>query len=486
MGIDFARFRAGAVMLLLGGLAGCAQGPARGPVALAVRPAQFNFDQSAPATPVTGWWWRSFGNEELDTTVQRVLAGNLSLAAARARLAQLDAVRARARTTRWPQASVGAGWDHDLERTPERSDGWQVDLSVTSAVDIFDRLGALAAQRDWEWVAQGERLHATQLAVAATTVELYYGVVAQRQLLALLQDQASTAREVLGLIERRYEQGLISRLDVLQQRGQVAEIATLVPAAEDALQLLLTELTVLAGLPSGSFDTLATGVGFATLEPLFPAGEPFDLLQARPDLRAAQADLQAVDADLSRAVAERWPRLSFSGSVAWLNGRAVNGSPVAALAADLVQPLLDWGGRRMEVARVQALREERLLALSQAFLRAVADLESAVKSEERQRELMALLEDRGNLLRETLRQANRRYESGLTDYLPVLSVTQQLHALEQRMVRENRTLMSLRVDQFVGIGGPMPALDEKLAGDSVGGGDVDAREVADALDQLAQ
>ena len=95
-----------------------------------------------------------------------------------------------------------------------------------------------------------------------------------------------------------------------------------------------------------------------------------------------------------------------------------------------------------------------------------------------------MLDDRTGILRETLRQANRRYDSGLTDYLSVLSVTQQLHSLEQRLVRENRVLISLRVSQFVSMGGPMP---KQTDGDASGlGGELHAGERVDTIDQLSQ
>ncbi|MCC5022331.1 MAG: hypothetical protein J6386_05825 [Candidatus Synoicihabitans palmerolidicus] len=66
------------------------------------------------------------------------------------------------------------------------------------------------------------------------------------------------------------------------------------------------------------------------------------------------------------------------------------------------------------------------------------------------------MENRGAILRDALGQADRRYESGLTDYLAVLSVTQQLYAVEQRTVRERRNLMGQRLAQYIAMGGPMP------------------------------
>lgn len=451
----------GVVALLL--LAGCAHPTGRTAVPRPVAVAAFTFAQAEAVGPVAAPWWTTFGNAELDTLVERALAGSLTVGAARARLDQADAVRARVRAGNRPELSLAGGWDRDVKRAPLRSDSGEIGAQLTAEVDIFGRLHALEAVREWEWSGARERLAAARLAVTATTVELYYGVVAQRQLLALLAQQRDTAETVLGLIERRYTEGLISRLDVLQQQGQVAEIATLVPAVERELRTLELQLAVVAGEAPDGGGTVALEAGFAELPVISTVAVPGDLLGARPDLRAARADLLAADAEVGRAVAERWPKLSLSGSSLWLDGRDTYGSPVVALAANLVQPLVDWGERRAEVTRVGAVVRERLALYSQAYLRAVAELETAMAAEINQRQLLARLEDRATILRETLRQAERRYASGLTDYLAVLSVTQQLFAVEQRLVRERRELMSVRVEQHAGMGGPMPVVEDSEA-----------------------
>jgi outer membrane protein TolC len=444
----------GALGALSGG--GCVHSSYPSDPSPAVPVAEFTFIPAAERAALSPAWWTTFGDEELNRWVEAALEGSLTIDGAEARVAQAAALRTRVASGNLPEISLELEGDHDVKRDFVRSDGVELGLGFSVELDIFGRLQALEKVREWEWVEQRERLAAVRLAVATATVELYYGIVAQRHLLDLLADQRRTAETVLRLIELRFSEGLISQLDVLQQRGQVAEIATVEPAVARDLRIFELQLATLAGRAPTEKGQVGIEANFAQLAEMGSMGQPTDLLSSRPDLRAARAEVLAADADLGRAVAERWPRLSVRGSSIWLDGRDTNGSPVVALAAGLVQPLIDWGARRAETERVGALVRERLLTLSQTFILAVAEVEIAVEVETRQHELMERLEERATILRETLRQAERRYASGLTDYLSVLSVTQQLFAVEQRLVRERRELMSARVAQFVSLGGPMP------------------------------
>lgn len=159
--ISFIRHGGTATALLV--LAGCASASRETTAEAAVpvmRPAAFIFDHPRDANERSEAWWLAFGSQELNTTVVRVLAGNLTLASARARWDQLDAVRRRARGQQRPQLDAALGWDRDVKREPRRADGLQAELGIDVPLDIFDRLESLATQREWEWVAQEERLEA--------------------------------------------------------------------------------------------------------------------------------------------------------------------------------------------------------------------------------------------------------------------------------------------------------------------------------------
>ena len=134
---------------------------------------------------------------------------------------------------------------------------------------------------------------------------------------------------------------------------------------------------------------------------------------------------------------------------------------MATLSSGLALPLLDWGSRRAEVVRSKEVYRERLAIFAQVYQDAVLDVENAVVRAVKQRELNERLEERGKLLEEVLQQSQERYTRGLTDYLPVLTSLQQLNAVEQRLIRERRKLLSQRVTLHRALGGPVPTQESE-------------------------
>jgi outer membrane protein TolC len=136
----------------------------------------------------------------------------------------------------------------------------------------------------------------------------------------------------------------------------------------------------------------------ASVGNLPPLGIPSDLLLHRPDLRAQRDRLVAADAAIGEAMAARLPRLTLTGSFFLVDSANASG-PAGSLLAGLMQPLLDWGRRKAEVERNQALYEERLTTFTLTYLEAIEEVENILYRENRQREYVQLLDARRHILR---------------------------------------------------------------------------------------
>jgi outer membrane protein TolC len=444
------RASAGRTSLLLAGALGLG-GCALHRVDMAPRPsvaAERGAGETAPdaAKKKHEPWWLGFQSAELDGLMTEALA-----------------IYRRAGGALKPQIGLEGSFDSDVaaEGRALRDDGWEAGATLSWEVDFLKRLGSTRLARAADVRARESLREVTRLSLSAGIAEVYFGIVEQRQLLVLLAKQQQTSRELLRIIERRYEQGLVSRLDLLQQQAQVAEVDSQIPTVEAVLLDLNNQLGALLGGLPGARDQEKIGAQamFPDLPEMARLGRADELLSLRPDLRAAQADLVSADAETARALAERLPRLTFSAEAVLIEGRGPSGSLVT-FAADLVQPLLDWGQRRSEWVRTKAVYRERLAIFSQTYVRAVWALDTLVRSEVTQRELLERLRERKRLLDAALALAINRYTSGLTDYLPVLSSTQQLYALDQRLIREQRRLTSLRIALHQALGGPLPEWKE--------------------------
>ncbi len=403
-------------------------------------------------------WWSEWSMPQLDALIREALARNFDAAAAKERFEQALATYGRAQGANRPQLNLTGGYSRDVKADSRalRDDQWSAGLSATWELDVFRRLDSTRLARKADAASRQGALDTARLTVSVGVAEAYFGIVEQRSLLALLQQQAKTASDLLRLVEQRYEQGVVSRLDVLQQQSQLSDLRSQIPPAEAALGELYGQLATLLGRLPGEADFAgqASANKFPALPALPTIGDPSALLRLRPDLRSAQADLISADAETARALADRIPRLSLSlDGLKTYNRGGEFGTII--LGASLVQPLLDWGNRRSEWVRTKAVYRERLNSFTQSYIKAVWEVDSLLRTGSKQIELLERLEERKALLQATLDQARSRYDSGLTDYLPVFTAVQQLYAIEQRLVREQRRLVSLRVSLHRSLGGPL-------------------------------
>jgi len=397
-------------------------------------------------------WWAVFGDSKLDALIRQSLENNHDVLQAVARLAQASSLTRQAKALRFPQFDLEA-----VSRKEWRESGEQERLNLIGGalaweVDVFNRLGSAALARQSEQVARLEDIEAVRLSLSAEVAEAYFDAVEQRNQLALLQSQIDTDRELLELIQLRFDSGLTASVDVWQQSSQLAEIESLIPPAEALLRSSENRLDVLIGQVPDAIDRVADADTFAEIGELPFLGVPSDLLLNRPDLRALRNELVAVDAEIGRAIAERLPLVLLDGSLLYQDGPDVSG-PAALVLGSLMQPLIDWGARKAEVERNRALYVERLAAFSQAYAEAIESVENTLYQERKQLEFIDRLERRRGFLERTVVEAKDRYANGLTDFLPVLSAIKELQQIERILLRQQRVLVGFRIQLHRALGG---------------------------------
>lgn len=408
---------------------------------------------ASPApTPPDRVWWAAFGDSKLDALIRRALKNNFNVLQALARLDQAAALTRQAKAVRLPFLDLEANSQKEWIDGDGQEGFTQVGGALTWEIDVFNRLGSAALARQSEQTARLEDVEAVRLSLSAEVAEAYFDAVEQRRQLALLQQQIDIDRDLLELTELRFNGGLTASVDVLQQNSQLAETESLVPLAEAALRVSENRLDVLMGQAPDALDRVGDEDDFVEIGDLPFLGVPSDLLLKRPDLRAIRSELVAADAEIGRAIAERLPRVTLDGSYLYGDGPGFTG-PAALLLGSLVQPLLDWGARKAEVERNQALYVEQLAAFSQAYLEAIEDVENTLYQERKQREFLDRLERRRRVLAQTVEETQDRYTNGLTDFLPVLDAVQELRQIERILVQQKRELLGFRIQLHRALGG---------------------------------
>lgn len=454
--------------LLAAGLAGCAVGPdykASAPSVpehwQAIRSASVQAGASDAAALQS--WWRHFGDAELNRLMERALSGNLDLKIALSRIEQARAERRGTRAELFPKVDVKAGAQRNENPFPGFAPGLKFDLfelgfDALWEIDLFGR-----QQRRLEAAAadlQGAEEQYRQARVVLTS-ELARGYVEYRALqhqLDITRANLTAQRHTLRLTERLAAEGIGTKHDVVRARAQAAATEADVPALEAGIGASLRQLEALLGQRPGTLDAELSAAG-ATPGALALAvlASPSETIQQRPDVRAAERRLAAATAMQGAAIAELFPKISLSAFLGLRNTDIEQLFKSAAFsygtAANLLQPLLNFGRIRAGIDLADAKQQEAYLAYEKAVLEALRETETALtrylKEEVRRQTLDHSVAD----LKESVRLSKLRYQEGVSSFLEVLDAERALYVAEIDLARSGAETATKLIAVYKALGG---------------------------------
>ena len=327
-------------------------------------------------------WWEVFHCRPLNVIVERAIAENADLAAARAAVRIAQANTDAERGSAAPQVSAGFNASRQKPSTAQASaSGTSVSpyslhsgqLSVSYLPDVFGlnrrRVETLAARTE----AQHFELEATYLTLTSRVALAAIEEAALRDEKKATRANIAVGREFLGNLEQQLDVKDVSRLDVATQQAALAEIEQMLPPIEKRLAANRDLMTALTGHLAG--EGLAETFEFSCLKVPrnLPLSLPSEIVRRRPDVRAAEANMHAATADIGVAVANRLPQFNLTANV------GTSASSISNLV-HLTSPFAFWtmAGSAAQVLFDGFSAEQRQRAAEAGLDRAAALYRSAV------------------------------------------------------------------------------------------------------------
>ncbi|WP_230293150.1 efflux transporter outer membrane subunit [Croceicoccus sp. Ery5] len=420
------RVRLPALLLCTAALSACAAGPQVDPRADIAAPPAFAAD--LPDAGTDDDWWKGFGDPVLDTLVERGLAANLDIAAARERMRAAEALLRAERGDRLP--AIDGAADIGTATGDNSRSSASAGLFLEFDPDINGRMGAeirAAAAR----YAEADYLRADQRRIVAAAIARQY--VEYRRTgaqLELLEESTGLQEQTLDVVTLRYEAGLSANLDVRRAAADLAQTRARRGILEIQRAQAVHALALLLGEAPGTFaPDGASGIDAIPAYRGGPAlGQPVDLLRRRTDLLAAEARLQEAAANVGIEQADLRPSLTVPASIVLGGGNLGDffDDFLASVGAALDIPLFDGGRRRAEVDAADAELGARYAEYRYAFLDALGETENALVAidafGQREVALSAAIEQS----EAALEQSNALYREGLASLFDVLDAQRQL------------------------------------------------------------
>jgi multidrug efflux system outer membrane protein len=383
-----------------------------------------------------GEWWKIFADDSLNALESEALLANQDLQAAAARLSQSRALRQDARSGLFPQIDTGFG--PTRQRASPASQGlaadaasspstvWRAQVNVSYEADLFGRVASTVDAASADAQRSEALFQSVRLALQADVAQQYFLL---RELDATQELYSGTVKlrtESLKLVQRRFDEGDISEVDVARARSELASaqaesygIARQRASAEHALAVLL-------GKTPAEFSFAARPL--TRLSITIPAGLPSELLERRPDIAAAERAMAAANARVGVAKAAWFPQLNLTGGLGYESsklGDLFNWSSRTFLLGPLVGtaltlPLFDGGRRDAGVNRARAVYEEDVASYRQSVLNAFREVEDNLAN-------LRILDDQTKAQDEAVQASSRaarlshvQYREGSVSYFDVI------------------------------------------------------------------
>ncbi|GAM07523.1 RND efflux system outer membrane lipoprotein [Novosphingobium sp. MBES04] len=415
----------------------------------------FSFAQPGPQGVAGAPWWNEFEDPQLTALVDEVLAANADLAAAGIRLRQ---ARQNAALTRWQQFPTFNGGatsnaSKDLTGNARWSKSSALSAGASWEVDLFGRLDAQADAARWEAEASAQDLAATRLSLIGTTASAWWQLGLANEQITIGEQSLAYLRKLLDLVQRQYDAGSVSRLELRDAQQSVA-------SQEASLtQLRQTRIEVLKALAALLGQQDYTGPELANLPqrklPAIAAGTPSSLLARRPDLAAAQWRLRAALASSDATVASYLPSFSLTGALGTASSALLGfvSNPAASLGAALSLSELNPEKIRLGSAVARADFEAAREDLRQTFYDALRDTEIALSARNQYIEQGTALDANYLAALDAEELYARQYRVGYIPLRDLLDAQERLRSARSSLIQNRYNQLSAQIEVYQALGG---------------------------------
>jgi NodT family efflux transporter outer membrane factor (OMF) lipoprotein len=417
------------------------------------------------ATPAVDWW-KLFESQPLDELIRAAASNNHTLSAARATLLEAQELVAAQSGARYPQVSVDAGAGR--QKYGAQFAGpfsvppftyLAVGATVRYTLDYTGGIARSVEQREALAQYQQSEVEAAYLSLTGNVALQAMIIASTRAQLQAVSELLAEDRDNLSLVRTAFQNGSVSKTDVLTAESQLASDETLLPPLYHQLAIARHALAVLVGQTPADWSPPDFELAQIKLPRELPVSLPSELVHRRPDILAAEAQLHAATAAVGIATANLYPQVTLTASggqqalpaTAW---QLFDRSGTAwSLISGLTAPIFDGGtlraDRRAAIDELHASAERYQQTVLESFGQ-VADV------------LDALSQDAGSLAAQThalatsqssLELSRQSYGAGNTGILQVLDAQRQLQQAQLGFVRAQAQQYLDTTQLFLALGG---------------------------------
>ena len=395
-----------------------------------------------PASPKDtfpkGTWWQIFHDSSLDAYEQQLLRANQTLVAARDRLSQARSLARVAAADYFPSLSAdpsavrvrgsgnrplnGAAVPNGVTR-PYTQSVYAIPFSLNYEADLFGRVRRNVEAANASLQSTAADLGNVQLVLTAELAADYFTLRELDAEYQVVEESVGLQRKALDLLNQRHTGGIASGLEVAQQATLLDSTISQAALVQQTRAQYEHAIAVLVGQPASNFSLPVAPL--KTNPPAVPLGVPSDVLERRPDVATYERDMAYANAKVGLARTAFYPRITLGGA-GGVESTAITSlfnapSFFWSLGADALEPVLQGGRNRANLAAARAAYDESVANYRQTVLTAFQQVEDGISNLSTLSQALSTQAAAVDDARRALEIANNRYVGGVTNYLDVIT-----------------------------------------------------------------
>lgn len=408
-------------------------------------------------------WWEQFGDPVLNELVATALRENKDLMIATARIDEFAGNYGFVRSGLFPQ--IGAGYEASRQKNigtvavgagaDKAFNSYSAVLNASWEIDIWGRIRRQTEAARAQLLATEEGRNAVVLSLVGSVAGAYTNLRSLDRQLEIARETAKSRGESYELFKLRFSGGLISLLELSQNKSQYEEALASIPPLEKAIAQQENGLSVLLGRNPGPIVRGKSIDQFAL--PAIPAGLPSDLLERRPDIRRAEQNLIAANAQIGAAKAAYFPTISLTGLFGYASPSLSNlfnsQSKVWQYSAPISMPIFTAGAIAGQVQAAEAVQQQALFGYQKAIQEAFREVDDSLVSQDRTREQLLAQKRQVEALQQYASTARLRYDNGYTSFIEVLDAERSLFNVQLQFTQTQQVQLQAMINLYLAMGG---------------------------------
>jgi multidrug efflux system outer membrane protein len=410
-------------------------------------------------------FWENFHDATLEQLVGEALKANYDLRIALTRVAEARALRRDSRFDLAPSIAASGGYTktrsadaQSVPGVPRDNELYDAGFDAFWELDFFGRVRRGIQASDAQYGAIEAALHDAQVIVTAEVTRSYFELRGFQQQLDVARRNVVNQQSTLDLATVRLQAGSGTEFDSARAQAQLSSTLGTIGPLEAAVARSIHRLSVLVGREPGALRAeLSPPHDLPALPGIVPVGDPAGLLRRRPDIRVAERDLAGATANVGVAVADLFPRVTFTGTAGYVatssGGLGDSGSDSYVLAPGISWAIFDLGHVQARIGAAKARNQGALLRYEKTVLNALEETEDSLVTHARARDRLVHDEAAVRASNTAAGLARVRYENGASDFLQVLDAERTLLESEDQLARSRTEAATSLIAVYKSLGG---------------------------------